>query len=72
MEEFVSESDSEYTSYWRDWVCEKTLFFGFSFLFFVFVVWLLLVLWRELLYGCMVSWSYVVFWFALHDELVKF
>ena len=21
MEDYVSESDSDYTSYWRDWVC---------------------------------------------------
>lgn len=21
MDDFVSETDSEYTSYWRDWVC---------------------------------------------------
>lgn len=25
MEEFVSESDSDYTSYWRDWVCQIML-----------------------------------------------
>lgn len=24
MDDFQSETDSDYTSYWRDWVCENT------------------------------------------------
>ena len=33
MEDFNSETDSDYTSYWRDWVSQMLLFLLFLFLF---------------------------------------
>jgi len=29
MDNFASETDSDYTSYWRDWVSAELLFFFF-------------------------------------------